>query len=254
MNKKSSFIEYFSNNRNSFEKFYPSERYVFEKIFKNNNNSKVLDIGCACGGLYNALKEKYGNIDYTGIEINEIAANYASDTFPEIKVINSDFNDFKLKNNIKFNFVFSLSCFDWNLGNSEDILASFYTMLYSSWDLVKAGGYLILSLRVDDLDTIFDSKSSYQYINYEGKLEGEIANYGIISIKDCSKLFKKLCPSKIIAKGFVGSPSKTAITPKKELCFSVFAIQKPSEVFISNTLLDLDLTKKFNSLFKENYK
>jgi len=45
-----------------------------------------------------------------------------------------------------------------------------------------------------------------------------------------------------------------AITPKKELCFSVFAIQKPSEVFISNTLLDLDLTKKFNSLFKENYK
>ena len=56
MNKKSSFIEYFSNNRNSFEKFYPSERYIFEKIFKNNNNSKVLDNGCACGGLYNALK------------------------------------------------------------------------------------------------------------------------------------------------------------------------------------------------------
>ncbi len=252
MNKKSSFIEYFSNNRNSFEKFYPSERYIFEKIFKNNNNSKVLDIGCACGGLYNALKEKYGNIDYTGIEINEIAANYASTTFPEIKVINSDFNDFKLRNNTKFNYVFSLSCFDWNLGNSEDILASFYTMLYSSWDLVEAGGYLILSLRVDDIDTIFDSKSSYQYINYEGKLEGEIANYGIISIETV-QIFKKLYPSKIIAKGFVGSPSKTAITPKKELCFSVFAIQKPTEVFISNTLLDLDLTKKFNSLFKKNY-
>ena len=252
MNKKSSFIEYFSNNRNSFEKFYPSERYVFEKIFKNNNNSKVLDIGCACAGLYNALRERYGNIDYTGIEINEIAANYASTTFPEIKVINSDFNDFKLRNNTKFNYVFSLSCFDWNLGNSKDILASFYTMLHNSWNLVDDGGYLILSLRVDDLDTIFDSKTSYQYINYEGKLEGEIANYGIISIRDCSKLFKKLSPSKIIAKGFVGSPSKTAITPKKELCFSVFAVQKSSEMF-NDTLLDINLTLKFNSLFKKSY-
>ena len=34
-------------------------------------NSKILDIGCACGGLGEVLQKKYGIKDYTGIEINK---------------------------------------------------------------------------------------------------------------------------------------------------------------------------------------
>ena len=211
-----------------------------------------MDVGCACGGLYNALKNKYGEINYTGIEINQNAASVAKAKYPNISIFNSDFNEFQLNNNTKYDIVFSLSCFDWNLGQTENILESFYTMLNNSWSLVDNGGFLILSLRLDETDTIFDSNISYQYINYEGKLEGEIANYGILSINDCLSLLSKLEPKKILAKGFIGNPSKTAITPKNELCFCVFAIQKLNDTEkIINIELEIDISEKFNLLFSK---
>jgi trans-aconitate methyltransferase len=252
MEKINSFLHYFSNNRNDFEDFYTTEKIIIDRIFSNEKINKVLDIGCACGGLYNALKNKYGEISYTGIEINDAAAKIAKNKYPEVSIINSDFNEFQLYNLEKFNVVFSLSCFDWNLGITNDILLSFYNMLNSSWDFVEEGGYLILSLRLDENETIFDSKISCQYINYEDKLEGEIANYGILSINDFISIIKKLQPSKVLANGFIGKPSKTAITPKNELCFSVFAIQKPKKnQKITEIELNIDISEKFNLFFNK---
>lgn len=51
-----------------------SERFVSELYFLNKimkPGMSVLDIGCAAGGLYHGLKEKYGNIDYVGIDVAE---------------------------------------------------------------------------------------------------------------------------------------------------------------------------------------
>ena len=46
--------------------------------------------------------------------------------------------------------------------------------------------------------------------------------------------------------------SKTAITPKNELCFCVFAIQKlnDTEIFL-NIELEIDISEKFNLLFSK---
>jgi SAM-dependent methyltransferase len=248
---KSSFIKYFSENRNTLESFYPTEQFIIKKVIRDS--FRILDVGCACAGLYGALKNHYSNIEYTGIEINKEAVIFAAEKYPEINLINTDFNNYTDKNNDKFDCVFSLSCFDWNVGETNDLNKSFYEMLNNSWDLVENGGYLILSLRIDEFETIFDSKTSYQFINYEGVKEGEIANYGILSIEDCSNLMSKLRPQTIIANGFLGKPSKVAITPKKDLYFVVFALQKSIHNNSNNTIFDLDVSTKFKDTFIKYY-
>lgn len=248
---KSSFIKFFSENRNTLESFYPSEQFIIKKVIKDS--FRILDIGCACAGLYGALKNNYSNIEYTGIEINKEAVIFAMQKYPEINLVNTDFNNYTDKNNDKFDCVFSLSCFDWNVGKTNDLNKSFYEMLNNSWNLVENGGYLILSLRIDELETIFDSKISYQFINYEGVKEGEIANYGILSIEDCSNLMFKLKPHKIIANGFLGKPSKVAITPKTDLYFVVFALQKPVHNNSNNTSFDFNINSKFKDIFINYY-
>ena len=107
---------HFSKNRTSWSQFYPSERKIILKT-GINKNSKVLDIGCACGGLGLALKEKFNVTDYTGIEINHQAIKTARKLNPQGKFINTDIlearqNDVKAK---YYDYVFSLSCIDWNV-------------------------------------------------------------------------------------------------------------------------------------------
>jgi len=68
--------KYFSENRISWDQFYESEKKVITKTW-NSDIHEILDIGCGCGGLYSALKEKFGNLNYTGIEINQQAADFA---------------------------------------------------------------------------------------------------------------------------------------------------------------------------------
>lgn len=46
---------------------FRSEVFFLEKIMKPGMS--VLDIGCATGDLYPALKERYGSVNYTGIDV-----------------------------------------------------------------------------------------------------------------------------------------------------------------------------------------
>ena len=87
--KSSEIVKYYASNRNSWGNFYKSERKVIEKL-NITKNSKILDIGCACGGLGEVLKKKYGIKDYTGIEINKKAYEYGKFKNKKFNFINSD--------------------------------------------------------------------------------------------------------------------------------------------------------------------
>lgn len=127
--------EYFSQNRVKWNQFYKSEKIVIEGIGIKDSDH-ILDVGCGCGGLGLALKEKFGVHDYTGVEINELAAQTAVQLNPKAKILCGDFLDLSksLLLNKEFDIVFSLSCFDWNVQFDE--------MLNSSWNHVKPGGHL----------------------------------------------------------------------------------------------------------------
>ena len=226
--------DYFSQNRVSWNQFYESEKIVIEEIGIKNND-QILDIGCGCGGLGLALKEKFSVQDYTGVEINELAAQTAIQLNPEAKILCGDFLDLSksLILDKEFDLVFSLSCFDWNVQFDE--------MLKTSWKHVKPGGSLIATFRLTCGTGCDDMGKSYQYIDEKS---GELAAYVVINAKVLLNKLKELLPARIIAYGYFGTPSPTAVTPYTELCFAAFAIQKKKKPNAIKPELNLDLPQK----------
>lgn len=219
--------EFYSKHRNSYSGFYPSEKWVFDKVFRLKGSfGRILDVGCACGGLAAALDEKYGFTSYTGIDINDGAIQAARDSVSvdsPVKFIAGDVIRQKGLRN-KYDTVFSLSCADWNVQTGPIIRAC--------WGALKPGGAMIISLRLTEGNGMNNIRKSYQYINMSGKdKHPEIANYVVFSLQEAVKLFasQEPAPERIGAYGYWGIPSQTAVTPYKKLVFAVFYVIKPKK-------------------------
>ncbi|TQE84046.1 trans-aconitate 2-methyltransferase [Leptospira noguchii] len=224
----------FEKNRVHWEQFYDSEKKIITKL-NPNSNSRILDIGCGCGGLGLALKERFGVNHYTGVDINSIVIDTAKQMNPNATFVNGDILDLigtgYLKN--EYDIVFSLSCVDWNIQFSD--------MLKAAWSYVKPGGYFISTFRLTLEKGCKDLNRSFQYINYDGLLEGEVAAYVVLNAKELLNEFNNFQPSEIRANGYWGKPSATAITPYKQLCFTAFSIAKGTESKKQELILHLDL-------------
>lgn len=207
---------FYKDNRIKWDDFYNSEKFIFEKL-NFSSASKVLDIGCGCGGLGNALNERFGVKHYVGIDINDQSIKTAKSLFPEFKFVCADMLTHNFAND-KFDFVTSLSCIDWNV--------EFHSMVAAAFEYVKPGGYFISSFRLTDKPSIKSIEDSYQFINFDGKLEGEKAPYIVLNVDELVSEMITFSPSQISAFGYWGAPSKTAVTPFEKICFAVFCIQK----------------------------
>lgn len=216
--------QYYQANRTQWSQFYPSEQWVFNRIMseKANNLGSVLDVGCACGGLRNALLEKAALLSYTGVDINGEAIEWANRDLTQIiptRLIAGDI--LKLAFEQQYDVVVSLSCADFNIETSDIIKAC--------WNTVKPGGYFVISLRLTPLEGINDIRQSYQYINFSGnEANPEIANYVVFNFKEALGLFSNLQPSPalVAAYGYWGEPSSMAVTKYDKLVFTVFYIKK----------------------------
>jgi SAM-dependent methyltransferase len=230
--------EFYSKHRNSWKDFYPSERWVFERLLSDDGMPKdVLDVGCACGGLGQALSRKFSIHSYTGVDINKEAIEWAKErsnlSCPH-KFIAGDILTSAIRK--KHSFVVSLGCADWNIETNR--------MIKACWDLVRPGGYFVVSLRLTDKQGINNIKRSYQHIKFDDKKgDFEIANYVVFDFSRSVKLFKKLNPGPelIGAYGYWGKPSASAVTPFKDLVFSVFYIKKPVTGFKKLTQVEFNL-------------
>jgi hypothetical protein len=173
--------------------------------------------------------------NYTGIEINEQAANFASSINPKVTIYFGDIlNLTKTKLNKQwYDIVFSLSCIDWNV--------QFEAMLATAWSHVIPGGHLVATFRLTLDNDSLDPRKSYQYINYHGKREGETAPYIVLSARGLIDTLLKLSPQEIAAFGYWGKPSLTAVTPYKNLCFTAISIQKKTAEDETPSLLSLHL-------------
>lgn len=232
--KTGEIVRYFAENRVRWDQFYDSERRIIQGLGITDSDS-ILDIGCGCGGLGIALKEKFGTTLYTGIEINELAARKAEIMNPSATVLCGDFLEIS-KSDISekvFDKVFFLSCFDWNIQFDE--------MLLAAWNHVAQGGSLVATFRIVATEGCCDMKKSYQYINYHGKLAGEKAAYVVLNAKELFAKLLALSPSSIAAYGYFGSPSQTAVTPYESICFTAISITKRQDSNVGEPQLDLQL-------------
>lgn len=220
LNKKyisNQILKYYASNRTTWMELYKSEREVIKKL-KIAKNSKILDIGSACGGLGKILKKRYKIRNYTGVEINEQAHNLAKVLNKNFKFFNIDLLNYEKSSNFisKYNYVFSLGCIDWNV--------EFDKMLKKAWSHVIPNGSLLVTLRLTNNKTI--KKKSFQFINFYKKLSGEKANYQILTLDDLNKKIMNLNVSKITHYGYWGRPNKTVKTQHKKLFFVAIALKK----------------------------
>lgn len=237
-------LEFYSCNRDTWDEFYPSEKWVFDKIAGIDKKiGNVLDVGCACGGLGAALKERFVLNSYTGVDINKKSIEWAKDNRNLGDVPASFMAGDVLELNLRsqYDLVVSLSCADWNI-ETEKIIGA-------SWEKVREGGHFVISLRLTDGKGVNNILKSYQYINLSGKEKSpEIANYVVFNFKDIIDMFKRLIPVPVSigAYGYWGKPSSTAVTMFDRLVFAVFYIKKSSGVFNAEIKTEFNLPKEIN--------
>ena len=119
-------------------------------------------------------------------------------------------------------------------------------MLERIWSLLDNGKF-ILSIRITNDETLNDIKSSYQFINFSGLNEGEIAPYNIYNFRNLIEKFRILPHlSKIYSYGYNGNPARTAITNFKEVCFAVFSLEK-NKNFSGSIVENFNLPSEFIS-------
>tara|TARA_B110000046_G_scaffold78597_1_gene86680 strand:+ start:496 stop:1230 length:735 start_codon:yes stop_codon:yes gene_type:complete len=230
--------KFFNHNRIKWDQFYESEKKIINGL-NIDSSETVLDIGCACGGLGLALEEKFNITRYSGIEINNKAAEFAKKINPRAKIYCGDLLDLsqgEIMGNL-YNIVFSLSCVDWNTQFTESLEAA--------WRHVIPGGNLVVTFRLTNELGVNDINKSFQYINYSGKLEGEVAAYVVLNFKELIVELEKFNPETINAFGYWGLPSETAITPLDKICFAAFSIRKKELISDRQTNYKFDLPEEF---------
>ncbi|MGA1870838.1 MAG: methyltransferase domain-containing protein [bacterium] len=232
-------VDYYSKNRVTWNSLYDSEKKLIEQL-PLNDSSKVLDLGCACGGLIKALNEHYNISDVTGVDINPDMIEYAQQNVP--------FGFFKCQDILTLNekeyrapFVFSLSCIDFNV---EAI-----GMFYKAWHLVSENGYLILSVRLSAHKSLLDMNEAFQYIVFNeeefnqsmDKHKYEKAAYVVFNISELISLVNSLdTVGDILSYGYWGKPSFSAVLPYKKLVFAVIAVKKEkNKIEVTRDMLNL---------------
>lgn len=105
--------EIYSKWRTNYDEFWDSEKYFFDKVIKVTPNMSILDVGCACGGLGAALRDKFlinDSIDYTGIDPDSIAIKYGKKSFPYLKLFEGYFPE-DMPCNKKYDLVIMMAWF-----------------------------------------------------------------------------------------------------------------------------------------------
>ncbi len=226
--------KYFRNNRCKWDDFYPSEKWIFNRIAgPNRQMGKILDVGCAAGGLGLALTEQFSVEQYTGVEINAAVLDIAKTR----KIVCSqglgrffggDILKMDTLDQSGFDIVFSLSCADWNVMTME--------IINDCWKRVNKGGNFVLTLRLTPDRSLIDPDESFQYIYYEDTLPEntstlEKAPYVVLNIKEAIFLLSNLSPRplSITAYGYWGDISATARTKYDKLVFAALSVKKSKD-------------------------
>lgn len=220
-------VNCFDGYRDKWEDFYPSEKWAFQTLADQRQGrlGRILDVGCAIGGLGLALSSRFVVEDYTGIDINPQVIERAQNNLERFSVPANfhceDILDVRQLPKASFDIVISLSCADWNIATRQ--------MIDSSWDYVRPGGSFVMSVRLTDREGLNDFTRSHQTIAFDEKGDVvESANYVVFNWREYLALCQALRPSpnRIRGYGYWGEPASNAVTPYQRLVFGVVIIQQ----------------------------
>ncbi len=165
---ETSFIQNKYKNLNYWQGIFRSEEYFWEKI--GHPGMKVLDIGCATGNLFHALKERFGQIEYVGVDGSISLINRAKELTNEATFINQDI--FSLDNqDLKEQFDVVVATGVWQHESR------YKKLLDLMLNFAKAGAYVLFDVKLfynhktlDDINLAYgdhkDHKVYYIIFNY----------------------------------------------------------------------------------------
>jgi SAM-dependent methyltransferase len=230
--------DFYRTHRRRWQDFYDSERHVFETLSARGASfANVLDVGCAAGGLCDALGERFGAVKaYTGIDINRHAAEIGAElagNAPNRTFVVGDICDAAELAGRTFDLVTVLGVADWNV-DTTGIIAK-------CWEHVGPNGHLVISLRLTPGETVCDLTKSYQYIWFEPTQPSpdvERAPYSVLNISEAIAWLtgKTPKPQHLYAYGFWGKPSAAARTPFDRVLFSVIALRKAPDAVVKTEI------------------
>jgi SAM-dependent methyltransferase len=148
---------------------FSSEEYFWEKV--GRPGMKVLDIGCASGNLFHALKERFGQVEYVGIDGSASLIDRAKELTSEAKFVTKDiFALDQVEFKEKFDVVVATGVWQHEPKYKEllDIMLSY----------AKDGGHILFDVKLfhehktlDDINIAYgdhgDHKVYYIIFNYQ---------------------------------------------------------------------------------------
>jgi len=222
---------FYAVNRQRWDQLYLSEKMAFRHAAGNTGSlGRLLDVGCAVGGLCRALHQGLALSEYVGVDINAqaIQAAAAAPPFPvPSRLVCADILDRPAAISGVYDAVVSLSCADWNV-ETKKILAA-------CWDYVAPGGTFIVTLRLTNAATVADIQRSFQYICFGSQMPEqteclEKAAYVVFNVNDALRRITGLSPEpvRLFGYGYWGKPSMSAVTCFERLMFTALAVKKPA--------------------------
>ena len=233
---QSSAVDYYAQYRQNVSELYPSERVFLPRVLFPG--VKVLDVGCASGGFFNIMRTLEPTLDYTGIDIAEPPIETARQKYPEARFLVTDGLRIPFDDN-EFDLVHCTSVLVVE-PRYRELLREMYRV---SNRFVLADMRLLKNMG-DDVE----SEQSYYRIQFEGEYEGATVPY---VVSDADQVVNSILtleprPQALRGTGYFHAVSPMARTPHKEVCMTIFLIQK-GRPDIADTELDLsDLPLDFS--------
>ena len=222
-------IDYYSQHRHEISDLYPSETVFLPRVLFPG--AKVLDVGCASGGFFNIMRSYEPAIEYTGIDLSELAVEMATERYPEAKFIVTEGFGLPFEDN-SFDIVHCTSVFN-NEPNYQEMLREMYRV--SNW-------FVLIDIRL--LKGLGKQRESVYNIQFNGKDVEATVPYVVNDADEVADFIVQLTPKPKALRGTgyfhqVAKEATEADTPNENVCMTVLLLQKGAPDG-EPTTLDLD--------------
>lgn len=206
-------VNHLNKSRSNFNDLYEGEKFLINNYIKNN--SSVLDIGCAQGGMYKILKKKFSKINYTGLDFNKPMIEIAKKNFPKQKFYYYSGTNYTslLKKKYDIVIIFGILHLNKNWKN----------ILYNASKLTNR--YILFDLR-EKFENKIHKKNFYLHLDFKIKSKKFLVPYIILDKKKINIFFEKKFKSfSHIEYSYLGSISKYA-SQKSKIKFTNYCFKK----------------------------
>jgi len=211
-------VEFFSRHRNKSEDLYQSELRLLPDLL--SPGLRVLDVGCAAGGLLAVLREYQPSIEYVGLDCSTLMVDQARRRFPDFRFEVADARALP----------FTDETFDLVICTGGTLVTNltWREVLRECWR-VTCDRFLFDLRVVAEGENLEDVSRSSVRLAFEGEWdEAPLAPYVIVNARTAYEAVAALRPSPAHLRGlgYHHAISSMATTPHQEVCMVQLCLGK----------------------------